>query len=573
MVCIPRKNITSDERLGDLLDKCIRNHPDNDAIVYVDRDIRLSWKEWGVEVDRVAKGMMAMGVQKGEKVAVWATNVPDWVTIMFATAKIGAIMLTINTNYRSAELDYVLKQSDMENLYLIDGVRDVDYVQTVYDLIPELKTQPRDSFHSEKYPHLRRVVHLGPEKYRGMYSMNEVKSLACQVSDEEYQERKDSVDVHDVTMMQYTSGTTGFPKGVMLTHFNIANDGYWLGANMNYGPTDRLCLNVPLFHCFGCVLGVMACINHGVTMCFVEVFDPVKVMTTIETEKCTAVYGVPTMFISILNHKLFNKFDFSSLRTGIMAGSPCPIKAMEDVVEKMNMREITIVYGLTEASPGMTQTTYDEPSIEKKCSSVGKKLQGVDTVILDPDTNEPCPDGVIGEFCCKGYNVMKGYYKMPEETAKIIDSNGYLHSGDLGYRDSEGYFYVTGRIKDMQGGRGLHLQLPRRQGRPGRWGQEQEVRRAGGRLRDQGAGIRPHRAGHHRLLQEGHRLVQDPEVHPLHRRVPDERGGEDPEVRTQAVGRAALARRMKTVPFRAPLSFFCFWKGLRPCPPAPESGP
>ena len=195
MVCIPRKNITSDERLGDLLDKCIRNHPDNDAIVYVDRDIRLSWREWGIEVDRVAKGMMAMGVQKGEKVAVWATNVPDWITLMFATAKIGAIMLTINTNYRSAELDYVLRQSDMENLFLIDGVRDVDYVQTVYDLVPELKTQPRDSFHSEKYPHLRRVVHLGPEKHRGMYSMNEVKSLACQTSDEEYQERKDSVDV------------------------------------------------------------------------------------------------------------------------------------------------------------------------------------------------------------------------------------------------------------------------------------------------------------------------------------------------------------------------------------------
>ena len=432
MVCTPRKNITSDERLGDLLDKCIRNHPDNDAIVYVDRDIRLSWREWGIEVDRVAKGMMAMGIQKGEKVAVWATNVPDWITLMFATAKIGAIMLTINTNYRSAELDYVLRQSDMENLFLIDGVRDVDYVQTVYDLVPELRVQPRDSFHSEKYPHLKRVVHLGPEKHRGMYSMNEVKSLACQITDEEYKERQDTVDVHDV--------------------------GYWLGANMNYGPTDRLCLNVPLFHCFGCVLGVMACINHGVTMCFVEVFDPVKVMTTIETERCTAVYGVPTMFISILNHKLFPKFDFSSLRTGIMAGSPCPIKTMEEVVDKMNMKEITIVYGLTEASPGMTQTTYDEPSIEKKCSSVGKRLQGVDTVILDPDTNEPCPDGVIGEFCCKGYNVMKGYYKMPEETAKIIDSNGYLHSGDLGYRDSDGYFYVTGRIKDMiiRGGENIY---------------------------------------------------------------------------------------------------------------------
>lgn len=458
MVCIPRKNPTSDERLGDLLDKCIREHPDNDAIVYVDRDLRYSWKEWGEEVDRVAKGLMAMGVKKGEKVAVWATNVPDWVTLMFATARIGAILLTINTNYQAAELDYVLKQSDMENLFLINGVRDTDYVDTVYKLIPELKDQPRDGFHSERYPHLKRVVFLGPEKYRGMFSMSEVKSKAVEISDDEYSVMKDAVDVHDVTMMQYTSGTTGFPKGVMLTHFNIANDGYWLGANMNYGSDDRLTLNVPLFHCFGCVLGVMACVNHCVTMVFCETFNPIDVMTSIEEEKCTAVYGVPTMFISMLNHKLFNKFDFSSLRTGIMAGSPCPIKAMEEVVDKMNMKEITIVYGLTEASPGMTQTRYDEPSIEKKCSSVGKRLPGVDVVILDPETNEPCPDGTVGEFCCKGFNVMKGYYKMPEETAKVIDKNGYLHSGDLGYRDSEGYFYVTGRIKDMiiRGGENIY---------------------------------------------------------------------------------------------------------------------
>lgn len=458
MVCIPRRNPTSDERLGDLLDKCIREHPDNDAIVYVDRDLRYSWKEWGEEVDRVAKGLMAMGVKKGEKVAVWATNVPDWVTLMFATARIGAILLTINTNYQAAELDYVIKQSDMENLFLINGVRDTDYVDTVYKLIPELKEQPRDGFHSERYPHLKRVVFLGPEKYRGMFSMSEVKSKAVEISDDEYSVMKDAVDVHDVTMMQYTSGTTGFPKGVMLTHFNIANDGYWLGANMNYGSDDRLTLNVPLFHCFGCVLGVMACVNHCVTMVFCETFNPIDVMTSIEEEKCTAVYGVPTMFISMLNHKLFNKFDFSSLRTGIMAGSPCPIKAMEEVVDKMNMKEITIVYGLTEASPGMTQTRYDEPSIEKKCSSVGKRLPGVDVVILDPETNEPCPDGTVGEFCCKGFNVMKGYYKMPEETAKVIDKNGYLHSGDLGYRDSEGYFYVTGRIKDMiiRGGENIY---------------------------------------------------------------------------------------------------------------------
>ncbi|MFA7150061.1 MAG: AMP-binding protein, partial [Candidatus Methanomethylophilaceae archaeon] len=351
MPCIPRKEFTSDERLGDLLDKCIREHPDNDAIVYVDRDLRLSWKEFGVEVDRIAKGLMAMGVKRGEKVGIWATNVPDWIALMFATAKIGAILLTINTNYQLAELDYMLKQSDMENLFIIDGVRNADYVEMVYTLVPELKTQPRESIHSEKYTHLRRVFFLGPEKHRGMYSMNEVKSMACQTTDGEYRERQGTVDVHDVTMMQYTSGTTGFPKGVMLTHYNIANDGYWTGANMNYDSNDRLCLTVPLFHCFGCVLAVMASINHCVTMVVCEVFDPIKVLTSLETERCTSLYGVPTMFISIMEHKLFNKFDLSSLRTGIMAGSPCPIKTMQEVVEKMNMKEITIVYGLTEASP------------------------------------------------------------------------------------------------------------------------------------------------------------------------------------------------------------------------------
>lgn len=458
MPCTPRKEPVTDERLGDLLDKCIREHPDNDAIVYADRDLRLSWREFGIEVDRIAKGLMAMGVRKGEKVAIWATNVPDWTALMFATAKIGAILLTINTNYQSAELDYVLRQSDMENLFLIDGVRNTSYIDVVYGLIPELKLQPRESIHSDRYPHLRRVCFIGPEKHRGMYSINEIKSMACQTGDDEYRARQDSVGVHDVTMMQYTSGTTGFPKGVMLSHHNIANDGYWLGANMNYDHTDRLCLTVPLFHCFGCVLGVMACVNHCVTMVFCESFDPVKVMASIESEKCTSVYGVPTMFIAMMEHKLFNKFDFSSLRTGIMAGSPCPIKAMEDVVTKMNMREITIVYGLTEASPGMTQTRYDEPSLERKCSTVGKCLQGVETEILDTETGEICPIGKVGEFCCRGYNVMKGYYKMPEETAKTIDANGWLHSGDLGMKDGEGYFTVTGRIKDMiiRGGENIY---------------------------------------------------------------------------------------------------------------------
>ena len=453
-----RDAITTEETLGELLEKRAKEYPDVDALVYVDRDYRLTWKEFNDSVDTIAKGLMALGVKKGDKLALWATNVPHWTAIMFATAKIGAVLLTINTNYKSAEIDYILRQSETEHLMMIDGYRDTDYVNTIYELIPELKMHAREKFHSEKYPNLRTVTFLGPQKHRGMYSIAEIMSLSCQTSDEEYEERKKSISCHDVVNMQYTSGTTGFPKGVMLTHFNIANDGFWIGENMNYSEKDRICLPVPLFHCFGCVLGVMASVNHGSTMVILEQYDPVVAMTAIEQERCTSVYGVPTMFIAILEHKLFSKFDFSSLRTGIMAGSPCPIKTMNECVEKMNMKEVTIVYGLTESSPGMTQTRFDEPSLDKKCSTVGPALQGIEVEIIDPETNKICDTGVPGEFCCRGYNVMKGYYNMPEETSKTIDKDGWLHSGDIGIKDKDGYFSVTGRIKDMiiRGGENIY---------------------------------------------------------------------------------------------------------------------
>ena len=453
-----RKAITTEETLGELLEKRAAEFPDNDAVVYVDRDFRQTWKELNESVDTIAKGLMALGVKKGDKLALWATNVPHWVSVMFATAKIGAILLTINTNYRSAEIDYILRQSETEHLMMINGYRDTDYVGTIYDLIPELKTQPRDKFHCGKYPHLKDVIFLGPEKHRGMYSMTEIMSLACQVSDEEFNERKKSIKCHDVVNMQYTSGTTGFPKGVMLTHYNIANNGFWIGENMNYSEKDRICLPVPLFHCFGCVLGVMSSVNHGSAMVLLEQYDPIVMMTAIEKERCTAAYGVPTMFIAVLEHKMFSKFDFSSMRTGIMAGSPCPIKTMNDVVDKMNASELTIVFGLTESSPGMTQTRYDEPSLERKCSTVGPAMPGVEVEIIDPETHKICPPGKPGEFCCRGYNVMKGYYNMPEETKKAIDKDGWLHSGDIGIKDEQGYFSVTGRIKDMiiRGGENIY---------------------------------------------------------------------------------------------------------------------
>jgi fatty-acyl-CoA synthase len=426
--------------------------------MYPDRQMSWTWVEFSERVDRLAKGLMALGVKKNEKVAVWATNVPDWVSLMFATARIGAILLTINTNYRDSELDYVLKQSDCDNLFLIDRFRDADYVEMVYRLVPELKECPRGSLKSSRYPFLKRVFFLGAEKHRGMYSINELQSVGVLVSDEEYQERENQVSCHDVVNMQYTSGTTGFPKGVQLTHFNIGNNGFWIGHNQNLSPADRVCLPVPLFHCFGCVLGVMACVNHGATMVFVEKFDPVTVMMSIEMARCTAAYGVPTMFIAMLDHPLFSKFDFSSLRTGIMAGSPCPIKTMHEVVERMNMREVTICYGLTEASPVTLQTRYDEPDLKRKCSTVGKAMPGMEVVVIDPETEKFCPPNQPGEICSRGYNTMKGYYKMPEETAKVIDPEGWLHSGDIGIVDEEGYFSITGRLKDMiiRGGENIY---------------------------------------------------------------------------------------------------------------------
>ncbi len=453
-----RKEITREVTLGQILDEAVAKNPHGDAVVYVDRDYRQTWTEFSNLVDTIAKGLLALGIKRGEKVAIWATNVPHWVSFQFATARIGATLLTININYKSSEIDYILRQSETENILLMDGYRDTDYVNTLYELVPELRTHPRDGLRSEEYPHLKRVLFLGPEKHRGMYSLTELMSLACQVSDEEYEEAKALVDPHDAVNMQYTSGTTGFPKGVMLTHYNIGNNGYWIGLNQNFSTEDRVCIPVPLFHCFGCVLGVLACVNHASTMVILEQYDPVMVMSSIERERCTALYGVPTMFIAIMEHPLFDKFDFSSLRTGIMAGSTCPVKTMQEAVEKMNMSEVTIVYGLTESSPGMTQTRYDEPDLTRKCTTVGQAMPGVEVAIIDPETGEHLPPGVHGEVCCRGYNVMKGYYNMPEATAEAIDEDGWLHSGDLGVMDEEGYYAITGRIKDLviRGGENIY---------------------------------------------------------------------------------------------------------------------
>jgi fatty-acyl-CoA synthase len=354
----------------------------------------------------------------------------------------------VNTGYKTHELEYVLKQSDMVCLCLTNGWRDSDYVAMVNELVPELKTSQRGYINSEKFPFLKYVIHVGQQKHRGMFSFNEVLLLGQHTDSAQLREIEATLDTNDVVNMQYTSGTTGFPKGVMLTHRNILNNGLGIGDNQRFTEKDIVCLPVPLFHCFGLVLGMMAVLTHGSTAAMIEWFDPLLVLATIQKEKCTAVYGVPTMFIAELHHPMFKMFDLSSLRTGIMAGSPCPIEAMRQVIDLMYMKEVTICYGLTESSPVMTQTRYDD-DITVKVETVGRALPGVEVTIRDPETGEECPDGVHGEFCCRGYNTMKGYYKMPEATDQCIDKNGWLHSGDRGVKDKDGNFRVTGRIKDM----------------------------------------------------------------------------------------------------------------------------
>jgi fatty-acyl-CoA synthase len=434
--------------LGRLLDDAIDRWPDNQAIVYADRDFRMTYRQFGELVERLSRGLMTLGIQKGEKVAVWATNIPYWVALQFATAKIGAVLLTVNTNYRTAELTDLLKQSRAENLFLIDGHQDIDFLQIVYELVPELKTDPRGHLKSDAFPHLKRVFFLGPEKHRGMFSIPEVLALSGVTPRAAFLERQSSLSPFDVVNMQYTSGATGFPKGVMLTHHNIANNGFSVGKNQRLGDTDRICLPVPLFHWFGCVLGVLAAVGHGSGLVILETFDPVQVMAAVEQERCTALYGVPTMFIAVLEHKLFSTFRFDSLRTGIMAGSPCPVPVMRRVMERMRMAQITICYGLTEASPVISQTRADD-DLRRRTETVGRPLAGIEVRIVDPETGEPLPAGSQGEVCCRGYNVMKGYYDMPEATAAVIDEDGFLHSGDLGVMDESGYLSITVRRKDM----------------------------------------------------------------------------------------------------------------------------
>jgi fatty-acyl-CoA synthase len=447
----------TEDTIDGFLEKQAEKYPDNDFMVYPDRDLRFTYKEFNERVDMLAKGLLSIGITKGDHVGIWALNVPDWITFLFACAKIGAVLVTVNTAYKSHELDYVLKQSDMKAIAITEGFRDVNYLNVLYELVPELKTSSRGNLKSKEYPCLKSVIYIGPEKHRGLYNTNELLLLGKHTDDKELLEIKKTFDSDDVVCMQYTSGTTGFPKGVMLTHKNIINNGYYIGENLKYTDKDRVCLPVPMFHCFGVTLGLMAIYTHGGTLVMIEQFDPLMVLAAVQKEKCTALYGVPTMFIAEYSHPMFDMFDLSSLRTGIMAGSTCPIETMKKVVNDMYMKEITSVYGLTEGSPGFTQTSVDDP-LELRVKTVGRKLPNCEIKVVDPETGETLEPGETGEICSRGYNVMKGYYKMPDKTAEAIDEDGWLHSGDLVTMDENGYYTVVGRIKDMiiRGGENIY---------------------------------------------------------------------------------------------------------------------
>jgi fatty-acyl-CoA synthase len=443
--------------IGKLLEDKAFIHPNHDAVVYSDRGLRMTYSEFDLYCRKTAKGLMKLGISKGDHIAIWASNTPEWLTSQFATGKMGGVLVTVNTNYRTAELEYLLKQSDSTTIILMNQFKDASYIDMLYEILPELKESLPGQLKSERLPYLKNVIVLGNHSYPGTYNWEDIIQMGEKMSDGELELRMNSLNPDDVINMQYTSGTTGFPKGVMLTHSNIVNNGFNIANCMKLTKEDRLCIPVPFFHCFGCVLGTMACVSVGATMVPVQEFHPRKVLQTVQDEKCTGLHGVPTMFIAELNDPEFSNFDLSSLRTGIMAGSNCPKEVMKAVMEKMGANEITIAYGQTEASPVITQTRTDDP-IDIRVETVGRALPNVEVKIVEPGTNIEAPYGVQGELCTRGYHVMKGYYKNPEATLDAIDEEGWLHTGDLAIMNESGYCSITGRLKDMiiRGGENIY---------------------------------------------------------------------------------------------------------------------
>ncbi len=444
--------------IGMILRDTAAKFPGHEALIHPESGIRQNYSSFYKSCRSTAKGFMALGIKKGDNVSVWTTNVPEWVYMQFGLGMIGAVLVTVNTSYRTHEVEYLLTQSDSTTLVIIESCRDSNFYETIREIIPGIDNFKPGGILSEKLPEMKNIIYIGNrESTPGMFSYRDIIALGEKITDPELDARDSQNSSNDTINMQYTSGTTGFPKGVMLTHYNIVNNARMVGDVMGLSDKDKLLIQVPLFHCFGCVMSTLNSVYHGTAMVVLESFDPLKALKAVNDEKCTAVNGVPTMFIAMLAHPDFNKYDMTSLRTGIMAGAPCPVDTMNQVRTRMNCSEIVIAFGQTESSPVMTMTRRDDP-VELRVSTVGRLLPDIEGKIIDPETCEELSPDTQGEIITRSECVMKGYYKMEESTAKAIDSNGWLHTGDLGVIDKSGYYKVTGRIKDMiiRGGENIY---------------------------------------------------------------------------------------------------------------------
>jgi fatty-acyl-CoA synthase len=444
--------------IGEMFDEIVAQYPDQEALVVRHQGLRSTYRQLQAEVDRCARGLMALGLQKGERIGIWSPNRAEWTITQFATSTIGAILVNINPSYRVHELEYALQQSGCAMLVLAPHFRTSNYTQMLYTLVPELRDSQPGQLRAGKFPDLRTVIKLGDEPGPGMYTWGDVFSIAAHVSAAALAERQGQQQFDDPINIQYTSGTTGYPKGATLSHHGILNNAYSVAHVLRLTHLDRLVIPVPLYHCFGMVMGNLACMTHGATMIYPSAgFDAKAVLEAVQEERATALYGVPTMFIAELEHPDFASYDLSSLRTGIMAGSPCPIEVMKKVNTLMHMHEVEICYGMTEVSPVSTQTHADAP-FDKRVSTVGQVHPHLEIKLIDPATGQIVPIGTPGELCSRGYSVMLGYWTNEEATRKAIDAARWMHSGDLAVLDEEGYIKIVGRIKDMiiRGGENIY---------------------------------------------------------------------------------------------------------------------